>query len=248
VTGRPELCVGAIVRRRDTLLLVRRGREPAIGTWSVPGGRVERGETMAQAVERELAEETGLLGRCGRLVGWVERISDEHHFVIADFEVELEGEDEPRSITSRGSSWRLACTTSSPLTASWTLVPERLGVFAHIVRAAADGRRWRPRRATPASAVGMHRSSGCTCRLRLSTCADAQPARRPGRSTGATCRPRRPWVSSPERRRGDPRRPCYGCCSGVSGAAASSAASAAGAGSAAAACSSVAVVSSAGVG
>jgi 8-oxo-dGTP diphosphatase len=97
VTGRPELCVGAIVRRRDTLLLVRRGREPAIGTWSVPGGRVERGETMAQAVERELAEETGLLGRCGRLVGWVERISDEHHFVIADFEVELEGEDEPRA-------------------------------------------------------------------------------------------------------------------------------------------------------
>ena len=45
---------------------------------------------MAAAVERELAEETGLTGRCGALVGWVERIGPKHHFVIADFVVTVD--------------------------------------------------------------------------------------------------------------------------------------------------------------
>lgn len=84
-TGRPELCVGAVVRRGDDLLLVRRGRGAGAGRWSVPGGRVERGETLAEAVVREVAEETGLAVVCGEQLGWVERISDEHHFVILDF-------------------------------------------------------------------------------------------------------------------------------------------------------------------
>ncbi len=84
---RPETCVGAIVRRDDALLLVLRGREPGRGRWSVPGGRVEAGETLARAVVRELKEETGLDGVCGPFVGWVERIGADHHFVILDFEV-----------------------------------------------------------------------------------------------------------------------------------------------------------------
>ena len=46
----PELCVGAVVVDDDRLLLVRRGHGPAAGTWSIPGGRVERGETMAEAL------------------------------------------------------------------------------------------------------------------------------------------------------------------------------------------------------
>jgi 8-oxo-dGTP diphosphatase len=48
---------------------------------------VERGETLAEAVVRELREETGLEGRCGPFVGWAERIDPEHHRVILDFEV-----------------------------------------------------------------------------------------------------------------------------------------------------------------
>ena len=83
--ARPEVCVGAIVVLDEQLLLIRRGRGPGAGSWSIPGGRVEPGETLAEAVVRELAEETGLEGICGELVGWVERIGDDHHFVILDF-------------------------------------------------------------------------------------------------------------------------------------------------------------------
>ncbi|HYB87222.1 MAG TPA: NUDIX domain-containing protein [Streptosporangiaceae bacterium] len=67
-------CVGAIVTD-DTgrLLLVRRGHEPEMGRWSLPGGRVNPGESDRQAVVREVHEETGLRVEPGRLVGAVER-------------------------------------------------------------------------------------------------------------------------------------------------------------------------------
>lgn len=90
-----EVAVGAIVRRADELLLVKRGRPPGAGEWSVPGGRVEPGEMLMEAVARELQEETGLDGVCGRLVGWVERIGDDRHFVILDFEATVTGDLTP---------------------------------------------------------------------------------------------------------------------------------------------------------
>lgn len=88
-TRRLELCVGAIVVDDGSLLLVRRSHEPGAHQWTVPGGRVEFGESLAEAVVRELREETGLEGVCGALIGWVERIYESYHFVILDFEVTL---------------------------------------------------------------------------------------------------------------------------------------------------------------
>ncbi len=71
-TGRVE-CVGAVIKDADgRLLLIKRGHEPGAGLWSLPGGRIEPGETDQQAVARELLEETGLRVTCGRLVGTAE--------------------------------------------------------------------------------------------------------------------------------------------------------------------------------
>jgi len=89
VASPPQLCVGAIAVHAERLLMVRRGHGPAAGEWSVPGGRVERGETLAEAVLREMDEETGLDGVCDELVGWVERIGADHHLVILDFRVSV---------------------------------------------------------------------------------------------------------------------------------------------------------------
>jgi 8-oxo-dGTP diphosphatase len=83
----PEVAVGGVCVHDDALLLVRRGRGPAQGEWSVPGGRVERGETLHEAVVREAFEETGLEVVVDRFLGWSERIDDEYHYVILDFVV-----------------------------------------------------------------------------------------------------------------------------------------------------------------
>jgi 8-oxo-dGTP diphosphatase len=77
------------------LLLVQRAHPPGAGRWTVPGGRVEAGESVTEAVERELFEETALEVRCGSFVGWAERRGPGYHFVILDFAVTLAGMGTP---------------------------------------------------------------------------------------------------------------------------------------------------------
>ncbi|HEX7095279.1 MAG TPA: NUDIX hydrolase, partial [Acidimicrobiales bacterium] len=122
----PELCVGAIAVLDDRILLVQRASEPGAGKWSVPGGRVEPGELLAEAVVRELREETGLEGVCGELVGWVERVGAGYHYVILDFAVTVLGADDPRP----GSDARDACWVPLEDVAGWNLV-DGLAEFLH---------------------------------------------------------------------------------------------------------------------
>ena len=74
VSGPVIPCVGAIVADGEgRLLMIKRGHEPGAGLWSIPGGRIEPGETDAEAVVREMTEETGLTVQVGRLIGRVRR-------------------------------------------------------------------------------------------------------------------------------------------------------------------------------
>ena len=67
-------CVGAVVTDgQGRLLMIKRGHEPGAGLWSIPGGRIEPGEADAEALVREMLEETGLTVQVGRLIGGVRR-------------------------------------------------------------------------------------------------------------------------------------------------------------------------------
>jgi 8-oxo-dGTP diphosphatase len=104
VTRRPEVAVGAVVVRgrngEREVLLVKRANPPQQGRWSLPGGRVEWGETLTDAVRREVLEETGLEVRVGHLIELIERAGDDYHFVIADYEATPERDtDEPQAAT-----------------------------------------------------------------------------------------------------------------------------------------------------
>ncbi len=81
----PVVAVGAIIYDGERVLLVQRGKPPGAGLWTVPGGRLESNETLAQAVSREVREETGLVVEVGPLAAVVERMGDDYHFVILDY-------------------------------------------------------------------------------------------------------------------------------------------------------------------
>lgn len=94
---RPWLGVGGIVFQEDRVLLVKRGKEPGLGQWSIPGGVVEIGETVANAVQREIEEETGLRVEVLSLVEVFERILPDgqgrilYHYVLLDFLCSIKG-------------------------------------------------------------------------------------------------------------------------------------------------------------
>ena len=86
----PIVGIGAVVVERGRVLLVRRGREPLKGHWTLPGGVLEVGESLTAGVAREVLEETGLQVETVELVELVDRIHREsgrvrYHYVIADY-------------------------------------------------------------------------------------------------------------------------------------------------------------------
>jgi len=89
--ARPILGVGAVVVSDGRVLLVKRGKEPAKGVWSIPGGAVEIGETIRDAVTRETKEETGLEIEVRDLLSVLERIFRDdsgrikYHYVLIDY-------------------------------------------------------------------------------------------------------------------------------------------------------------------
>ncbi len=100
----PLVGVAAVVFRGDAVLLVRRGQEPARDSWSLPGGLVELGETLEEALRRELLEETGLPVTILGITAVLDRIYRDpagripYHYVLVDFLCESEaGEPRPGS-------------------------------------------------------------------------------------------------------------------------------------------------------
>lgn len=92
----PLVGVGAVIVKEGLVLLVKRGTEPAKGRWSIPGGLIDVGESLHEAVAREVLEETGLIVEPLELIELLDRIHRDgarvrYHYVIADYLCRVKG-------------------------------------------------------------------------------------------------------------------------------------------------------------
>jgi len=128
----PTPGAGAVVIRDGRMLLIRRGRGAYVDHWAVPGGRQRRGETMREAVAREVAEETGLEVEVGDLV-WAGDILDDadppaYHYTVVDFEATVIGGELRAGDDAAEARWvPLADVRSLPLTPTMVDLVDRLG-------------------------------------------------------------------------------------------------------------------------
>ena len=89
--SQPLVGVGAVIFRGDSVLIARRGTPPSYGEWSVPGGLVEVGESLEEALRREVMEEVGIEVEVGDLTAVLDRILTdaggriEYHYILMDF-------------------------------------------------------------------------------------------------------------------------------------------------------------------
>ncbi len=120
---RPFVGVGAIIFRGDEVLLIRRGTAPALGKWSIPGGLVELGESLEDAVRREILEEVALDVKVLDLVAVLDRVIKdqegriEYHYILHDFLCEsTQGEPLPATDAEECTFVRLDRLSSYDLT------------------------------------------------------------------------------------------------------------------------------------
>ena len=106
----PVVAVAAIVYDpQGRVLLVERGKPPGEGMWTVPGGRLEAAETLAQGVAREVREETGLVVEVGALACVVERMDATFHYVILDYVARVIGGELVAGSDARAARWVDEC-------------------------------------------------------------------------------------------------------------------------------------------
>lgn len=109
--ARPVLGVGALILREGAILLVERGKEPLRGFWSLPGGAVETGERVVDALVREVREETGLTVEALRLFEVFERIlpdesgATKYHYVLLDYLCRVAGGTESAGDDAANVRW-----------------------------------------------------------------------------------------------------------------------------------------------
>ena len=101
----PSVAVGGVALERDRALLVRRGAPPSEGKWALPGGRVRYGETLSEALRREMREETGLSVETGELLHAFDIITDGFHYVILDFAAHVTGGNLSAGDDAREARW-----------------------------------------------------------------------------------------------------------------------------------------------
>lgn len=96
IAPHPQVAVGIILfNSNNEVLLIKRGKPPSAGLWTLPGGKVKYNESLEQACIREMLEETGIEIQLAKLIEVVERIKEGFHYVIMDYLASQTGNNDP---------------------------------------------------------------------------------------------------------------------------------------------------------
>jgi 8-oxo-dGTP diphosphatase len=115
----PLVGVGAVIVDKGRVLFIRRGTEPMKGRWSIPGGLVELGESLTDAVRREVKEETGLEVEVVELIELLDRVYRDdmrvrYHYVIADYLCRVTGGEAHAGSDAAEAHWAERAEWTSP--------------------------------------------------------------------------------------------------------------------------------------